>query len=52
MDMHHPAMADQGLISMGSDYFYAAYYNNEVINGVTYHGEDTELYRLHRYNDE
>ena len=48
--MHHPAMADQGLISMGNDYFYAAYYNNATVDGVTYQGEDARLYRLHRYN--
>ena len=48
--MHHPGMADNGLISMGNDYFYAAYQNNEEVDGVTKYGADAKLYRLNRYN--
>jgi len=48
--MAHPGMADQGIISMGNDYFYVAYYNDEVIDGDTYYGSHAMLYRLRRYN--
>ncbi len=48
--MHHPAMGDQGIASLGNDYFYVSYYNNDTIDGVTYFGQDAQLYSLRRYN--
>lgn len=48
--MGHPAMADQGIASLGNDYFYVSYYNNTTIDGVTYYGQQAQLFRLDRYN--
>lgn len=48
--MAHPGMADQGIASVGNDYFYVSYYNNKSVDGVTYYGQDAILYRLDRYN--
>ncbi len=46
--MSHPGMADQGLASMGNDYFYVSYYNNQKIDGVTYYGQHAVFHRLRR----
>lgn len=48
--MGHPAMADQGIAYLGNDYFYVSYYNNTTIDGVTYYGQQAQLFRLDRYN--